>query len=59
MVEILKTSGTVFSVIVWAIADDYMDVGGRLCREHKVEGRSAAAGVDSYLMGSSDLPSPV
>jgi glutamate synthase (NADPH) small chain len=31
------------SLIVWAIA----------------EGRSAAAGVDSYLMGSSDLPSPV
>ena len=31
------------SLIVWAIA----------------EGRSAAAGVDEYLMGSSDLPSPV
>ena len=31
------------SLIVWAIA----------------EGRSAAAGVDSYLMGSSDLPAPV
>jgi len=31
------------SLIVWAIA----------------EGRSAAAGVDGYLMGSSDLPSPV
>ena len=31
------------SLIVWAIA----------------EGRSAAAGVDQYLMGSSDLPSPV
>ena len=31
------------SLIVWAIA----------------EGRSAAAGVDAYLMGSSDLPSPV
>jgi len=43
MVEILKTSGAVFSVIVWAIA----------------EGRSAARGVDSYLMGSSDLPAPV
>ncbi|MCH8080399.1 MAG: glutamate synthase subunit beta [Proteobacteria bacterium] len=31
------------SLIVWAIA----------------EGRSAAAGVDEYLMGSSDLPAPV
>ncbi len=31
------------SLIVWAIA----------------EGRSAAKGVDEYLMGSSDLPSPV
>ena len=31
------------SLIVWAIA----------------EGRSAAAGVDGYLMGSSDLPAPV
>jgi len=31
------------SLIVWAIA----------------EGRSAAAGVDEYLMGTSDLPSPV
>jgi len=31
------------SLIVWAIA----------------EGRSAAAGVDAYLMGSSDLPAPV
>ena len=31
------------SLIVWAIA----------------EGRSAAAGVDEYLMGSSDLPVPV
>ncbi len=31
------------SLIVWAIA----------------EGRSAAAGVDAYLMGESDLPSPV
>ena len=31
------------SLIVWAIA----------------EGRSAAAGIDSYLMGSSDLPAPV
>ena len=31
------------SLIVWAIA----------------EGRSAAAAVDAYLMGSSDLPAPV
>jgi len=31
------------SLIVWAIA----------------EGRSAAHGVDKYLMGSSDLPAPV
>lgn len=31
------------SLIVWAIS----------------EGRSAAKGVDQYLMGSSDLPSPV
>ncbi len=31
------------SLIVWAIA----------------EGRSAAAGIDAYLMGSTDLPSPV
>jgi glutamate synthase (NADPH/NADH) small chain len=31
------------SLIVWAIA----------------EGRSAARGVDKYLMGSSDLPAPV
>jgi glutamate synthase (NADPH/NADH) small chain len=31
------------SLIVWAIAD----------------GRSAARGVDKYLMGSSDLPAPV
>jgi len=31
------------SLIVWAIA----------------EGRSCARGVDEYLMGSSDLPSPV
>ena len=31
------------SLIVWAIA----------------EGRSAARGIDAYLMGSSDLPAPV
>ena len=31
------------SLIVWAIA----------------EGRSAAAGIDKYLMGDTDLPSPV
>jgi glutamate synthase (NADPH/NADH) small chain len=31
------------SLIVWAIA----------------EGRSAAAGVDRYLMGSTDLPAPL